>query len=160
MTTYRAIVGIISLVIYFPALATCSFLVYAQGPGNNAAHVWLAIFCCIRITGFGLQVYAEENNRNSNTTYYTGVAVLLNIGLSPLLLASVGMLSRVDGAVGRRMACTLVMIAIPILLHWPCWWRDRLIPRLRRAPRSLRTSRSNSRWQFTWCALSNFAMLR
>ena len=102
--------------IYFPALATCSFLVYAQGPGNNAAHVWLLVFTCIRITGFGLQVYAEENNRNSNTTYYTGVAVLLNIGLSPLLLASVGMLSRVDGAVGRRMACTLVMIAVPILL--------------------------------------------
>lgn len=116
MLTYRAIVAITSLVLYVPALPACLKIAYAQGPGNNAAYVWLGIFTCIRVTGFSIQLYAETHDENANTSLYTGVAVLLNIGLSPLLLSSVGMLSRVDGAVGRRMACTLVLTAVPILL--------------------------------------------
>ena len=78
--------------------------------------MWLALFTCIRITGFSVQLDAEMHSDNANTTLYTWVAILLNIGLSPLLLGSVGMLSRADGAVGRRMGCTLVLVAIPIWL--------------------------------------------
>ena len=116
MLTYRAIVATTSLTFYIPSLLTSLKIAYAQGPGNNAAYVWLSLFACIRITGFSIQLYAETHRQNANTTFYTGVAVLLNIGLSPLLLSSVGMLSRVDGAIGRRMACTLVLTAVPILL--------------------------------------------
>lgn len=116
MLTYRAIVAIISLAFYVPALPTSLQIAYKQGPGNNAAYVWLALFTAIRIVGFSLQLRAETHHEDANTTFYSGVAVLLNIGLSPLLLSSVGMLSRVDGAVGRRMACTLVLVALPIWL--------------------------------------------
>lgn len=116
MLTYRAIVAITSLAFYVPALPTSLKVAYAQGPGNNAAYVWLAVFACVRIVGFSLQLRAETHDQDANSTFYTGVAVLGNIGLSPLLLSTVGMLSRVDGAVGRRMGCTLVLIALPILL--------------------------------------------
>jgi hypothetical protein len=116
MLTYRAIVAIASLVFYIPALLTSLKVAYAQGPGNNAAYVWLTLLTCIRIVGFSIQLRAETHHQDANTTFYTGVAVLLNIGLSPLLLSSVGMLSRVNGAVGRRMACTLILTAVPIML--------------------------------------------
>lgn len=116
MLTYRAIIATVSLVFYIPALPISLQIAYAQGPGRNAAYGYLALFNAIRITGFSIQLYAETHNQNANTTYYTVVAVLLNISLSPLLLASVGMLSRVEGAVGRRMGCTLMLIAIPITL--------------------------------------------
>ena len=116
MLTYRAIVAIASLVFYIPALPTSLKAAYAQGPGVDAAYVRLTLFTCIRIIGFSIQLRAETYHQDANTTFYTGVAVLLNIGLSPLLPPSVGMLSRVDGAVGRGMACTLVLTAVPILL--------------------------------------------
>jgi hypothetical protein len=116
MLTYRAIVAIISLVFYVPALPTSLQIAYAQGPGNNAAYFHLTIFASLRLTGFSIQLWAETHHQDANTAWYTGIAVLLNIGMSPLLLATVGMLSRVDGAVGRRMGCTLYLIAIPILL--------------------------------------------
>lgn len=89
---YREGVSIGELVVYSPALLIAIYLSIRHGFGRSAGWMFLIIFCLARIIGAAMQL-ATISSPN-NISLYTGYAILQNVGLSPLMLATLGLLSR------------------------------------------------------------------
>ncbi len=91
--TYSDGVAIAKLVYYAPALFVSLFVAYKHGFAREAGWVFLTIFCLIRIIGAGAQL-GTINNDHPDTAYT--IALITNVlGLSPLLLATLGVVARV-----------------------------------------------------------------
>jgi hypothetical protein len=90
---YRAGVSIGVLVVYIPIFFVAIFLAIRHGISISAGWRFLVIFALIRLVGacFEIRTLADP----TNTGLYIGIAILQNIGLAPLELASMGLLSRV-----------------------------------------------------------------
>lgn len=98
--TYRDGVAIGELGFYVPSLVVAIFLVIRHGYSRNSGWIFLVIFALVRIIGAGFQL-AEINNTTS-TSLYTGSLIMQNIGLSPLELATLGLLNRVLTNISRN----------------------------------------------------------
>lgn len=93
---YRDGVSIGELVVYFPALAIAILLGVRHGFGRSSGWFYLILFSLVRIVGACFQL--ATISKPTDSTLYIGGAVLQNIALSPLELASLGLLSRLfDG---------------------------------------------------------------
>jgi hypothetical protein len=98
--TYRNGVSIGELVVYFPALAVAILLNVRHGFGRSSGWVFLIIFTLARIIGSCFQL--AEINDPTNKTNYIAAAILNTVGLSPLELAGLGLLSRVISSINKR----------------------------------------------------------
>ncbi|KAH7342720.1 hypothetical protein BKA65DRAFT_478593 [Rhexocercosporidium sp. MPI-PUGE-AT-0058] len=90
--TYRNGVSIGELVVYTLAIAVAIFLVLRHGFRKSAGWIFLVLFCLARIIGPAMQLATISNP--TSTSLYTGYAILNNVGLSPLMLAGLGLLGR------------------------------------------------------------------
>ncbi|KAH6724202.1 hypothetical protein BKA61DRAFT_462767 [Leptodontidium sp. MPI-SDFR-AT-0119] len=90
--TYRNGVSIGELIVYTLAIAVAIFLVLRHGFRKNAGWIYLVIFCLARIIGPAMQLATISDP--TNTSLYTGYAILNNVALSPLMLAAMGLLGR------------------------------------------------------------------
>lgn len=88
---YRDGVSILQLIIYLPYLFASIYVCYRHGFMKNSGWIYLVIFCTIRIVGSCAQL-ATINS--TSTTPYTIAAITSAIGISPLLLSSLGLISR------------------------------------------------------------------
>ena len=88
---YRDGISILKLIIYLPYLFASIYVCYRHGFRRNSGWIFLVIFCILRIIGSGAQLATINNN---SSTPYTIAAVTDAIGLSPLLLSSLGLTSR------------------------------------------------------------------
>lgn len=86
------IIAIIELCVYIPIFPLALVVVFRHGWRRQLGWIYLAIFCLIRIVGAGFKVASTRNPANS--TDLERSAILQSIGLSPLLLASMGLLKR------------------------------------------------------------------
>ena len=80
------------LAIFSPLLLLTLFVIFRHGIHRQSGWIYLSIFCLIRIVGGALGIAAETNPRNTSDLEWS--AILGSIGLSPLLLASLGLLKR------------------------------------------------------------------
>ena len=96
---YRGGVSIGELVVYSPALLIAIYLSIRHGFGRSAGWMFLIIFCLARIIGAAMQLATISSP--TNTGLYTGYAILQNVGLSPLMLATLGLLSRLLDNINR-----------------------------------------------------------
>ena len=83
---------IAEVVIYLPLLFFTFFVILRHGIHRQSGWIYLAIFCLIRIIGAALGIAAEK--KPSNVSDLEWSAILSSIGISPLLLASLGLLKR------------------------------------------------------------------
>ncbi|KAL2075582.1 hypothetical protein VTL71DRAFT_525 [Oculimacula yallundae] len=90
--TYRNGVSIAEIIVYTWAIAIAIFLVLRHGFRKNAGWIYLVIFCLARIIGPAMQLATISNP--TSTSLYTGYAILNNVALSPLMLATMGLLGR------------------------------------------------------------------
>lgn len=90
--TYPDGVAIFNLVYYSPALLASLYTSTKHGFSRGSGWIFLTIFCVIRIVGAGAQL-ATINNANPSTAE-TIALVAAVLGLSPLLLATMGILAR------------------------------------------------------------------
>ncbi|KAJ5226319.1 hypothetical protein N7468_007544 [Penicillium chermesinum] len=97
--TYRHGISILQEVVYVPALCTAAFLVYRHGLRKNSGFLFLVIFALARIIGASCDL--ATINDPSNTNLFTAAAICSSIGLSPLMLACSGLLSRADQSIKR-----------------------------------------------------------
>jgi hypothetical protein len=97
---YRNGVSIAEIVVYVPALFIAAFLAIRHGLGQNSGWLFLIIFCLARIIGPSMQL--AETSDPFNQSLYTGSAILQNVGLSPLMLATIGLLSRLLDSIHRN----------------------------------------------------------
>jgi hypothetical protein len=96
---YREGVSIGEIAVYSPALLIAIYLSIRHGFGRSAGWMFLIIFCLARIIGAAMQLATISSP--SNISLYTGYAILQNIGLSPLMLATLGLLSRLLDNINR-----------------------------------------------------------
>lgn len=112
--TYRNGVSIAEIIVYVPALFIAAFLAFRHGLGRNAGWLFLILFCLARIIGPIMQLLTI--NDPTNESLYTGYAILQNIGLSPLMLAAIGLLSRLLSSIHKKKQ-TLLNSSVFHLVH-------------------------------------------
>ena len=83
---------IAELAIFSPLLLLTLIVIYRHGFHRQSGWIYLSIFCLIRIIGGALGIAAEKNPSNVSDLEWS--AILGSIGISPLLLASLGLLKR------------------------------------------------------------------
>ncbi|KAF9889906.1 hypothetical protein FE257_006778 [Aspergillus nanangensis] len=91
--SYRNAVSIAEIGFYSPAFIIACYLMSLHGWRKTAGWLFLAAFAIARLLGAAMQL--ETRNYPQNISLYIGAATLDNIGLSPLMLASLGLVSRV-----------------------------------------------------------------
>ncbi|KAM3087311.1 hypothetical protein ACMFMG_001410 [Clarireedia jacksonii] len=89
--SYRNGVAIGELIVYIPSFFTALFLTFRHGFHRSSGWYFLVVFSLARIIGPCMQLAAINN---PSVSLYTGALILQNVGLSPLLLATLGLLSR------------------------------------------------------------------
>lgn len=115
--TYRNGVSIGEIAIYSIGLPIAVLLSIRHGFGRSSGWFFLIIFCLARIIGPAMQL--ATINAPTNTSLYTGYAILNNVGLSPLLLAALGFLSRLLDSIHRRhntMLSTHILKGVEIII--------------------------------------------
>ncbi|KAL4779040.1 hypothetical protein BJX76DRAFT_365650 [Aspergillus varians] len=86
-------VAIAELVIYIPIALVTIFVVFRHGFHKQLGWIYLLIFCVVRVAGAILQILSHKNPDDSKEKEWA--AILSSVGLSPLILASLGFLKRV-----------------------------------------------------------------
>jgi len=86
-----------TIAFYIPVAIVTTYLVIRHGFKRDAGWVFLWLFSLVRIAGGALLIAAEEI-RPVNISLYTAAYILQSVGLSPLLLSTLGFL----GLVGQH----------------------------------------------------------
>ena len=89
---YRDIVNVVELVVYVPTFFTALYVAYRHGISRSSGWVFLVFFALIRIVGAVAFLITLTNHAIG---IYITAAICEGIGLSPLIMSSVGLLSRV-----------------------------------------------------------------
>lgn len=80
------------LAVYAPSIILTTIIVVRHGFHRQLGWIYLSIFCGVRITGAVFQILSSHHP--DNTTDLEWASILQSVGLSPLLLASLGLLKR------------------------------------------------------------------
>jgi hypothetical protein len=88
----RENIAIAELVIYAPVALISLFVVLKHGFHRQLGWIYLFILSGIRIAGGVMEILSHNNP--SNTNYEEWAVILQSVGLSPLLLSSLGLLKR------------------------------------------------------------------
>jgi hypothetical protein len=88
---FRDGVSILKLVIYTPYFFASLYVCFKMGFMKGSGWIYLSIFCLLRIVGSSAQLASISSH---STTTYTIAAVCDAVGLTPLFLASLGLISR------------------------------------------------------------------
>ncbi|KAJ9154736.1 hypothetical protein NKR23_g2458 [Pleurostoma richardsiae] len=92
-------ISIAEICVYVPALLIASFLAFRHGFGRSAGWLYLILFSLCRIIGAAFDLASISDPTNTNL--YVGYFTLQSIGLGPLILVMLGLLTRVLESVTR-----------------------------------------------------------
>jgi hypothetical protein len=81
-------VPIAQLVVFAVLFQPSLYILFKHGKRGILGWLCVQSFCLVRVVGSILQIIQEENNTTSNL----GTLILSSVGLSPLLLACLGIL--------------------------------------------------------------------
>ena len=87
----RGGVSIFELIIYFPALVVATIVCCRHGFNRSSGWLFTLILCLVRIIGACCQLATYHSETEG---LLEAVVILDSIGISPLLLATLGLLSR------------------------------------------------------------------
>lgn len=94
-------ITIAELCIYTPIFLLTAVLLFRHGFKRQSGWIYLAIFCLVRIVGATFKIESTKNPRSKTDLEWS--AILQSVGLSPLLLASLGLLKRVTDSASDRV---------------------------------------------------------
>ncbi|KAF2867595.1 hypothetical protein BDV95DRAFT_502446 [Massariosphaeria phaeospora] len=117
MLRYPAIVNITTLVIYFLYLCVSVYLVARHGLGRNYPWICLVVLALCRLVQVSLDLAATTMfpaESVANTALQSGVAILTELGLTPLFMSTASLLGLTSRPKGRRMQWILVFLHIPL----------------------------------------------
>jgi hypothetical protein len=81
------------LCVYIPIFILTIIVVIRHGFQRQLGWIYLAIFCVVRLAGAGFKISSVHNPTSKTDLEWS--AILQSVGLSPLLMASMGLLKRV-----------------------------------------------------------------
>ncbi|RJE19336.1 hypothetical protein PHISCL_08327 [Aspergillus sclerotialis] len=97
--TYSNGISILELIVYFPSLFAAAYLVWLHGIRTSGGFLFLLLFVLLRITGACCDLAAINN---PSVGLYIAQAICSSIGLSPLILACSGLLSRANNSINEK----------------------------------------------------------
>ena len=86
-------IAISELCVYIPIFILTVVVMIRHGFQRQLGWIYLVIFCIIRLAGAGFKIESVHNPTNRTDIEWS--AILQSVGLSPLLMASMGLLKRV-----------------------------------------------------------------
>lgn len=93
MVSFAEGISIAELCVYIPILILTLIIIFRHGFQRQLGWIYLSIFCLIRLIGAGFKISSVHNPANKTDTEWA--AILNSVGLSPLLMASLGLLKRI-----------------------------------------------------------------
>jgi len=93
MVSGTKVISICELCVYIPIFFLTLIIIFRHGFNRQLGWIYLVIFCLVRSAGAGFKLASE--NDPTNATDIEWAAILSSVGLSPLLMASMGLLKRV-----------------------------------------------------------------
>lgn len=84
-------VSIVELIVYIPSLILALILCSRHGFTRSSGWVYTVVLCVVRIAGSVCQLLTYTDH---STGLLKATLIIDSIGISPLLLATLGMLSR------------------------------------------------------------------
>lgn len=94
-------VAIAEISVYIPILILVIWILFRLGFQKQLGWIYLAIFSVVRIAGAIFEIKKSHNPTNKTDIEWS--AILQSVGLSPLLLASMGLLKRVTDEVSNHV---------------------------------------------------------
>ncbi|KAJ5748231.1 uncharacterized protein N7511_009927 [Penicillium nucicola] len=94
-------VAIAELIIYIPTAILTIWVVLRHGFHKQLGWIYLSIFCGIRVGGAVMEILSTKNPDNANDKEWA--VILQSVGLSPLLLSTLGLLKRVFDETSQRV---------------------------------------------------------
>ncbi|EED17476.1 conserved hypothetical protein [Talaromyces stipitatus ATCC 10500] len=110
-------IAIAELVVHSPAALVSIFVVLRHGFHRQLGWIYLFVLCGIRIGGAIMEI--RSHNDPSNTNEEEWVIILQSVGLSLLLLSSLGLLKRVAGIYSKRATSNSRRSRAVQILHLP-----------------------------------------
>jgi hypothetical protein len=101
MVAFGEVVSVLELIVYIPIFLATLFIIFRHGFKRQLGWIYLTLFCLIRVVGAGFKIASVHNP--TNVTDAEWGAILNSVGLSPLLLASMGLLKRVTDQVSTHI---------------------------------------------------------
>lgn len=102
MVAPREALAIAELAVYIPLSLLDLVVVFRLGLHRQLGWIYLLAFCGVRIAGAIFEILYANNPNSSTDAEWSGI--LQSIGLSPLILASFGLLKRVIDFTSERVA--------------------------------------------------------
>ncbi|KAJ5960716.1 uncharacterized protein N7479_007866 [Penicillium vulpinum] len=99
---YRHGISILEVIVYSPTLFLALWMAFHHGFKRSSGWYFFVVFCLARIVGSAC--YLATIQYPSNVNLYIAWAVCTSIGLSPLILACIGLLSRANDSIMRKTA--------------------------------------------------------
>jgi len=97
MLSTQESIAIAQLCIYSPTFLLTLLILFYHGIARQSGWVYLALFCIVRIAGSALKISSTAHPSDLDDEKWA--AILQSVGLSPLLLASLGLLKRITDLV-------------------------------------------------------------
>ncbi|KGO47293.1 hypothetical protein PEX1_027560 [Penicillium expansum] len=94
-------IAIAELIIYIPTALVTILVVLRHGFHKQLGWIYLCIFSAIRVGGAVMETLSTRNANNS--TYKEWAIIIQSVGLSPLLLSTLGLLKRVFDETSQHM---------------------------------------------------------
>ena len=116
---YGGVVNIVTLIIYFIYLCLAIWLALRQGLGHNYPWICMIVLSLCRLAQVSLDLAATEMfppKTAANTALSSGVAILTEIGLTPLFMSTSSLLNATTRPKGRRMQWILIFLHVPLLI--------------------------------------------
>ncbi|KAL1591976.1 hypothetical protein SLS60_011568 [Paraconiothyrium brasiliense] len=99
-------VALIELIFYIPTIFVSAYVCYKHGFKRSSGWLYTPILCLIRIIG---SICQFVSNTNPSTGLLQTIFILDSVGLSPLLLATLGVLNRFVDFLNARSAPTFTI---------------------------------------------------
>jgi hypothetical protein len=87
----QAGISVAELIVYFPALIVATVICIRHGFDRSSGWIFALLLCLVRIVGACCQLTTYHNK---SVDLLEATIILESIGISPLLLATLGLLSR------------------------------------------------------------------
>lgn len=119
LVLYGGIVNIVTLFIFFAYLCIAIWIAYRRGLGHNYPWMCIIILALCRLVQASIDLAATEMyppKTAANTSLESGVAILTEIGLTPLFMSTSSLLNATHRPKGRRMQWILISLHVPLII--------------------------------------------
>lgn len=116
---YPGVVNIVTLIVSFFFLILSTFVCIRHGLGRSTPWVCLIIFSLCRLTQVSLDLAATQlytPRIAANSSLESGVAILTELGLTPLFMATSSLLNTTTRPKGRKMQWLLMLLHVPLIV--------------------------------------------